>query len=189
MLFSLKEQVEIVENLIRVSDMLVFDAKTKDNKKNFNIADIILSHNGYVSGIVVSGKGILAIKHYVPSADIERINREDITIKKYCRFKPKLIKNLKYASKNLLRKKVIAENGTFMGILSDFYIHAEKMQVMAGVVARSLFEDLFRGRILIPGNIIADKADAIKITEIQLENRLHNTKGIINAIDDGLKRN
>ena len=82
MLFSLKEQVEIVENLIRVSDMLVFDAKTKDNKKNFNIADIILSHNGYVSGIVVSGKGILAIKHYVPSADIVRLNREDMTIKK-----------------------------------------------------------------------------------------------------------
>ena len=76
-----------------------------------------------------------------------------------------------------------------MGILSDFYIHAEKMQVMAVEVARSLFEDLFTGRILIPGNIIADKADSIKITEIQLENKLHNTKGIINAIDDGLKRN
>ena len=53
-----------MENLIRVSDILVFDAKTKDEKKDFNIADVILSHKGYVSGIVISGKGLFGIKRY-----------------------------------------------------------------------------------------------------------------------------
>lgn len=178
-----------MENLIRISDILVFDAKTRDNKRSFNIADIILSHNGYVSGIVISGKGLLALKRYVPSADIDKISRNGIVIKKYCAFKPDRIKNLQYASKSLLKKQVLTENGIFMGIVSDFYIHTEKMQVMAVEVARSLFEDLFTGRILIPGNIIADDAESIRITEIQLENKLHNTKGIINAIDDGLNRN
>lgn len=178
-----------MENLIRISDILLFDARTRDNKKQFNIADIILSHTGYVSGLIISGKGILALKHYVPSSEIDKIRKTDIVIKKYCAFKPKRIKNLKYASKNLLKKQVVAEKGELMGIVSDFYIHTEKLQVMAVEVARSLFEDLFTGRILIPGNIIADDANSIKITEIQLENKLHNTKGIMNVIDDGFNRN
>ena len=64
----------IMENLIRVSDILVFDARTRNKKKSFNIEDVILSHNGYVSGIITSGKGIFSIKRYVASDCIEKIS-------------------------------------------------------------------------------------------------------------------
>ena len=177
-----------MENLIRVSDILVFDAKTKDEKKDFNIADVILSHKGYVSGIVISGKGLFGIKRYASVENIEKIEKDSIIINGYCKFKPEFVKNLQYSSTKLLKKKVVSEDGVFMGILSDFYNHSEKKRVMAVEVARSFFEDLFTGRTLIPGNIIADESDAIIITEIQLENKLHNTKGIITAIDDGISR-
>lgn len=177
-----------MENLIRTSDLLVFDAQTRGGKKSFNITDIILSHNGLMTGIIISGKGLFGLKHYVPAKSVHKIQKEKVIIKGYGKFNPKRIKDLKYASKNLMKKKVISEDNSFLGMLSDFYIHSEKMQVMAVEVASSFFEDLFTGRILIPGNIIADESNAIRITEIQLENKLHNTKGIMNAIDDGLNR-
>ena len=120
-----------MENLIRVSDILVFDAKTKDEKKDFNIADVILSHKGYVSGIVISGKGLFGIKRYASVENIEKIEKDSIIINGYCKFKPEFIKNLQYSSTKLLKKKVVSEDGVFMGILSDFYIHSEKKRVMA----------------------------------------------------------
>ncbi len=175
-----------MENLVRISDILIFDAKTRDKKTEYNISDVILSHNGNITGMIVSGKGLLGIKRYVKAESIECLKKDCVLIKKTEKLQPKRIKNLNYASTALLRKKVVSEDNMFMGMLSDLYIHTDKMQVMAVEVARSFFEDLFTGRTLIPGNIIAYMADCIVISEMQIENSLHNTKGILNAIDGGL---
>lgn len=175
-----------MENLVRGSDILVFDAVLRGNKLEFNIVDIILSSKGNVSGLIISKKGLLGVKYYVQSKEIDKISAENVIVKSFCQTKQHKIKDMNYSVKNLLNKRVVSSDGTFMGILSDFYIHMDKMQVMAVEVARSFFEDLFTGRLIIPGNVIVREHDSIRISEIQLENKLHNTKGIINVIDEGI---
>ncbi len=183
------ELLIVMERLVRGSDILVFDAIMRGNKAEFNIIDIILSHTGILSGAIISSKGIIGAKYYVKAKDIEKLTSENIIIKGYSPLKLNNVKDINFATKNLKNKKVISSDGLYMGILSDFYIHMDKMQVMAVEVARSFFEDLFTGRLIIPGNIISTDNNSIIIRRIQLENKLHNTKGIINAIDESINRN
>lgn len=176
-----------MENLIRISDILVSDAITRKEHKAFNIVDVILNRNGKLTSLVISGKGLLGLKHVAKDNEIDEITHKNIIIKSYSNYKRNYMKKMNYSFKGLVNKSLVSENREYLGRLSDFYINIEKMQVVAVEVSRSLFEDLFTGRTIIPGNIIADEENSIIITDLQIENSIHNTKGIINAIDDGIK--
>lgn len=174
-------------NLLRASDLLLVDTVLRGTKKHYEILDIVFSKYGNVSGMIVCGTGILSLKKYVSAKNIDKISKKEIVIKSVERFVPKKIKNLTYSSSRLMGKPMISQNEDFIGILSDIYVNTEKMRVMAVELGRSFFEDLFTGRVIIPGNTIECTQKGIIISEPQIENSLHNTKGIINAIDDGLK--
>lgn len=175
-------------NLLRVSDLLLVDAVSRGTKKHYEILDIVFSKYGNVSGMIICRSGILSLKKYVSAKNIDKIGRTGIVIKNDEKFIPKKTENLNYSSSRLMGKPMLSQNGDFMGILSDIYVNTEKMRIMAVELGRSFFEDLFTGRVIIPGNIIDRTQKGIIISELQIENSLHNTKGIINAIDDGLKR-
>ncbi|MBP3347226.1 MAG: PRC-barrel domain-containing protein [Clostridia bacterium] len=175
-----------MEGLIRISDILLCDVFVRGKRNTYGVDEVILNRNGNVSGLVVSNKGILQVKHYASAKSIERLTKEQIYLKGMERYTPKQ-RSAQYASGKLLKKRVRASDGEVLGVLSDVYISGEKLRVMAVEIAVSLFEDLFLGRTLIPGNIIVDDVDSVVISDLQMENSLHNTKGIINAIDDGFK--
>ncbi len=173
-------------NLVRLSDVLMAEVHSDNGGKNYNVSDVFLSKNGFLKGVILTGMGMLAVKYYADRKDIKQFAQNTLRIDCAVRIGKKEIKNATSSFKNLINKQVLYENGGYIGTLSDIYINTEKLKVMAVEVARSFFEDLFTGRIIIPGHIITDGTHGIKISEIQLENSLHNTKGIINVIDDGL---
>lgn len=173
-------------NLLRTSDLLLIDAVLRRTKKCFDILDIVLSKHGNISGMIVCGKGIMSLKKYVSAKNIDKISKKQIVIKDTEKFIPKKIKEIDYRTEKLLGKPILSQDGVYMGVLSDIYVNTEKMRVMAVELGRSFFEDLFTGRVLIPGNIIDCTQKGIIISELQIENSLHNTKGIINAINEGL---
>lgn len=174
-------------NLLRVSDLLLLDTVSRGAKKHYEVLDVVFTKYGNISGIVICRLGILSLKKYVSTKNIDKISKTQIIIKNEEKFIPKKLKNLNYASSRLIGRPMLSQNGDFIGILSDIYVNTEKMRVMAVELGRSFFEDLFTGRVIIPGNIIDSTQNGIIISELQLENSLHNTKGIINAIDDGFK--
>lgn len=174
-------------NLLRTSDLLLIDAVSRRTKRYFDVLDIVLNRHGNVCGIIVCGKGIMSLKKYVSAKNIDKISRKQILIKDTEKFIPKKIKEIDYCTEKLLGKPILSQDGAYLGTLSDIYVNTEKMRVMAVELGRSFFEDLFTGRVLIPGNIIDCTKAGIIISELQIENSLHNTKGIINAIDEGLK--
>ncbi|MBE5818824.1 MAG: hypothetical protein E7312_07205 [Clostridiales bacterium] len=172
--------------LIRVSDIIMFGACEKDSKRVFDVYDVILTRQGSVEGLILSGRGVLAIKRYANSRSILSINAGNVTVSATTRFKPKLIRNKSVPLERIMGKRVITEDNEFLGNLSDVYINTETLKVMAVEVARSLFEDLFTGRLIIPGSIIECTGDVL-ISELQIEHSMHNTKGIINAIDETIR--
>lgn len=173
-------------NLLRISDLLLSDVILHNTNKHFEIKNVILSRNGNITGLVVSGTGIISLKKYVSSKNIDKIGKKQTVIKNIEKLDPKKIRLLNYGTDKLLNRPMLLQNEGFIGILSDIYINSEKMKVMAVELGRSFFEDLFTGRVIIPGNVIDCTENGIIISNLQLENSLHNTKGIINAINEGL---
>ena len=46
--------------LLRVSDIMLFNASEKGTKRFFDIYDVILTRHGTIDGIILSGRGVLA---------------------------------------------------------------------------------------------------------------------------------
>ncbi len=176
-----------MDNLIRLSDIINCEAKERATVKRYDCEDVFLTHYGSISGMTVSGQGILGFKRYVPSQSFERISRNLILVKKVNKLRKKKEKSKSvFSFRELKGKNVITEAGEYTGRLSDMYYNIEKGKVVAVEVARSLFEDFFTGRMLIPGSIVSFDRSSVIVSTVQLENSLHNTKGIINVIDTAL---
>ncbi len=173
-------------NLLRTSDLLLSDVILRGTSKHFEIQNIVLNRNGNVTGLIVSSTGIISIGKFVSLKNIDKLGKKQTVIKNIEKLAPKRIRPLNYCVDKLLNRPILSQDEEFMGVLSDIYIHSEKMRVMAVELGRSFFEDLFTGRVIIPGNFIDCTENGIIISDLQLENSLHNTKGIINAIDEGI---
>ena len=172
--------------LLRVSDIMLFNASEKGTKRFFDVYDVILTRHGTIDGIILSGRGVLAIKRYADSKSISSIREGSVVVNATKRFTPKLINDKAVPLERIMGKRVITEDNEFLGNLSDIYINTETLKVMAVEVASSFFEDLFTGRLIIPGSIIECTGDVL-ISKLQIEHSMHNAKGIINVIDETIR--
>ncbi len=177
-----------MSNLIKLSALKSIPLYVADNTKCHNIYEIIFEPTGVLSGFVICRDGIISQKKYVHSKALNKISEQGIWVKSAERLNPKKSAHMQYSSSILIGMAVKSSNGELMGTLSDIYMNTEKLQTMAVEISRSFFEDLFGGRLIIPGKIISMDSYGIIISQNQMENSLHNTKGIINAIDEGLSR-
>ena len=172
--------------LLRVSDIMLFSAFERGLKQALDVYDVILTRHGTIDGIILSGRGVLAIKRYADQDSILSISASGVTVSQTRRFTPKLIGERVVRLERIMGKRVITEDNKFLGNLSDIYINTETLKVMAVEVASSFFEDLFTGRLIIPGSIIECTGDVL-ISELQIEHSMHNAKGIINVIDETIR--
>ena len=172
--------------LLRVSDIMLSTAMEKGSKRLFDVYDVILTRHGSIDGLILSGRGVLSVKRYSNSKSVASLGAGEVILNSTQRFTPRLIGERSVPLERIMGKRVITEENEFLGNLSDVYINAQSFKVMAVEVARSLFEDLFTGRLIIPGNIIECTGDVL-ISKLQIEHSIHNTKGIINVIDETIR--
>lgn len=175
--------------LVGASELLTFDAVyvTKDEKR-YTVEELYINRSGSLYGLRVSEDGLLRKNSFVCGENIGGFAKNTVLINGVQKAKAVAFKKLQFAFSDLFMTVIHVEDGSVLGNLSDVYFNIEDLSVMAVEISRSFFEDLLDGRIIVPGNIEIAADGSIVISRLQLEYQLHNAKGIVNVINNGIRK-
>ena len=174
--------------LVGAAELLTFDAVFAEEKKRYKIEELYINRSGELYGLRVAGDGLFGKSGFVCRENIGGFAGNTVLITGVQKGRQRAFRRLRFGFCDLYRTAITVEDGSELGTLSDFYIGTEDLCVRAVEISRSFFEDLLGGRFIVPGNIeITAKGNAV-VSRIQLEYQMHNAKGIVNVINNGIRK-
>ncbi|MTH52530.1 photosystem reaction center subunit H [Bacillus mangrovi] len=130
-----------------VKGLPVFDARNANCLGK--IADVVISADGKVSGLVLDGRGLFRKDRFIPLASIGSVGEDGVMIQDTEMLQPLAAAREGYrfhGHGQLLNKTVYSSSGEQLGLLEDVYFSEQLGTIVAYELTDGFFADLAEGR-------------------------------------------